>query len=117
MLGAAACAISLLEMKTLILASSLCIFLHVSLRAERAASNQPRVPPVTIERAIKLVYACQKKEPNAKPIFIDEVIFVREAKKTYWKVGVRTTEHETGHLFYAVSSDGKVTSHSVVKDG
>ncbi len=52
-----------------------------------------------------------------KPIFIDEIIFVREAENPYWKVGVRNTERETGHLFYAVSSEGKVTSHSVVKDG
>ena len=91
--------------------------MNVSLHAERPASNQPRVPPVSIEQAIKFVYAHHKKDPDVKPIFIDEVIFVREAKKSYWKVGVRNTAHETGLLFYSVSSDGEVVFHSVVKDG
>lgn len=104
-------------MKALILTSSLCIFLQFALKAEKSASNQPRVPVIPIERAIKLVYDHHNNKPDVKPVFIDEVVYVREAEKSFWKVGVRIVENETGHLYYALATDEKITIHSVVKDG
>lgn len=80
--------------------------------------RKPRVPPVTIESAVKLVYEFHEKSANAlKPIFVDEATFVREEGTAYWKIGVRHTEFETGHLYYTVSTEGTVAMDSVVKDG
>lgn len=81
-------------------------------------SSAPRVPSPTIEEAIALIRKHHAEKPEGlKGIFVDEAVYIREADKAYWKIGVRNAEYETGHLIYKVSSDGSVEIDSVVKDG
>jgi hypothetical protein len=77
-----------------------------------------RVPTPSLEEAVALVKKHHEEHPGTlKGIFIDEAVFVREPQKAYWKIGVRHTEYETGHLIYKVSTDGVVAIDSVIKDG
>ena len=78
---------------------------------------EPRVPPITAEDAIKLVYEFHKKESSAsKPIFVDEAVFVRENNKSRWEIGTRFTEYESGHMIYNVFLNGVVEAGAAIKD-
>lgn len=104
-------------MKAIALALSMAVMVASLLKAERIAGTfEPRVPPITIDEAIKQLNR-HLQERNGPDHFIDEAEFVRDGKASYWKIGTRRTEVETGHAFYSVEPDGTVKLHSVVKDG
>ena len=105
-----------MNMKTKLLLCA-CLFAVCTLFG-KDGSSAPRVPSPTIDEAIALVRKHHADQPGGlKDVFIDEAVYVREAEKAYWKIGVRSGEYETGHLIYTVSPDGSVTMYSVVKDG
>ena len=82
------------------------------------AKQQDRVPKIDIVKAIQLATDHhEKSNPAMRDVFVDEALFVRTKVESFWKIGVRLKDRETGHLYYKVTSEGKVESHSVVKDG
>ena len=85
---------------------------------QRRAQQTDRIPKIDIIKAVQLVTEHhQKNNPAMQDVFVDEAVFVRKKDKSFWKIGVRLRERETGHLYYKLTSQGKVESHSVVKDG
>jgi len=84
----------------------------------RSVKKQDRVPAVDIVKAIQFgVGYHQRIHPDMGDIFVDEALFIRTEDESFWKIGVRLKARQTGHLYYKVISEGKVESHSVVKDG
>jgi len=97
----------------------LCLTISLALgEKQRRAVQADRVPQIDIVNAIQLTVEHHKKKlPEMGDIFVDEAVFVRTESGSFWKIGVRLKDRETGHLFYKVDSEGKIESHSVVKDG
>ncbi len=84
----------------------------------RSTIEQDRVPKINIVRAVQFIIDHHRKSnPETGEVFVDEALFVRTKDESFWKVGVRLKTHETGHLYYKVTTEGKVTLHSAVKDG
>jgi len=105
-------------MKATILISILSAALLLSLlKAERSRESfGPRVPPVTIGKALEQL-SLHLRDKGEADYFIDEAAFIRKEENSFWKFGIRNAERETGHAFYSVGIDGSVKIHSVVKDG
>jgi len=105
----------------LLIITPLLLLLTISLalgEKQRRSEQADRVPKIEIVKAIQLAIEHHKKEqPDMGEVFVDEALFMRMEAESFWKVGVRLKDVETGHLYYKVDSEGKTEPHSVVKDG
>jgi hypothetical protein len=107
-----------MKSRILILICAIAALQSLAFAKERRADGEaPREPAISIVKAIELVMNHHKEADDAiKPVFVDEATYVRDGKG-YWKIGLRLKAYESGHLYYKVDEQGKVSSHSVVKDG
>ena len=89
-----------------------------SAKEEKTAESLcvPRVPPIEIDRAMKIAIDALSKIQAVESSYMDSISLECKHKKQYWIVGFRRRAYETGHLLVYVHMDG-ATDISVVKDG
>ena len=96
----------------------LSLLISLSSTAEQSKAKSvltKEVPKLELEEALAKVKKYQ--EMISVGVFIESFQLIREAEETYWLVGYRAIEHNTGLVILKVDMDGKISKHSIRKDG